>query len=425
MKVLVISFNGFSDSNANGKTLKNLLCDFKSSELCQFYCGTDVEDFSFCNSFFHVTDKEMLCSFYKKKKSRVYDANSQTKKMNESSLVQKSALPGSIRKHNYNFILRTAREVFWKISPWGRREYKNWLKKQSPDIVFYMVGESWFMDKLVTKTVSSLKIPLVLFHTEAYKIIDLSKRKGIERLYYLINKRSYRKLKEKANLIIYNCEYLKEAYEKEYSKQKSMVAYNSAQFDTEEYTSKNDKLSIVYFGNLGVGRVESLVDIAKELSNIDDSLVLDIYGKAKEDKEKLLKECGNICYHGLVEPNALIEIKNKADILIHAESFDEEIMPKLKFAFSTKIAQYLCAGRCTITYAPRQTASTQYLILNKCALVATSREELKIVLRDAVKSEDMRYNMAKAALETAKQDFSNELTGKKIRKVMERIVYEN
>ena len=52
-------------------------------------------------------------------------------------------------------------------------------------------------------------------------------------------------------------------------------------------------------------------------------------------------------------------------------------------------------------------------------------EELKTVLRDAVKSEDMRYNMAKAALETAKQDFSNELTGKKIRKEMELIVYEN
>ena len=424
MKALVISYNGFSDSNANGKTLKNLFCEFKSDELCQFYCGTDAEDYSFCDSFFHVTDREMLRSFYKKK-SRVYNAAAQKNEGNESKLVQKSALPQSLRRYNYNFILRTAREILWKVSPWGRKEYKNWLKNQSPDIVFYMVGESWFMDELVLKTVSHLNIPLVLFHTEAYKIIDLSTRKGIERLYYRINKKSYKKLKEKASLIIYNCNYLKAAYEDEYSKQNSIVAYNSFQFDTEEYTPSDEKLNIVYFGNLGVGRVESLVDVANELRNINDSLVLDIYGKAKPEKEALLTNCENICYHGLVEPDKLIEIKNDADIFIHAESFDENIVPKLKFAFSTKIAQYLCAGRCTITYAPLQTASTQYFVENKCALIASSKEELRQALNDAVGSSALRCDMSKAALKIAKKDFSNKLTGEKIRKELETIVYEN
>ena len=68
--------------------------------------------------------------------------------------------------------------------------------------------------------------------------------------------------------------------------------------------------------------MESLVDVANELRNINDSLVLDIYGKAKPEKEALLTNCENICYHGLVEPDKLIKIKNDD---FYKNNFSEDI----------------------------------------------------------------------------------------------------
>ena len=38
-KIAVFSYNAFSDQNANGKTLKELLNGFSKEELAQFYCG--------------------------------------------------------------------------------------------------------------------------------------------------------------------------------------------------------------------------------------------------------------------------------------------------------------------------------------------------------------------------------------------------
>lgn len=52
---------------------------------------------------------------------------------------------------------------------------------------------------------------------------------------------------------------------------RQIVAYNSASLDFVPYRSHSSPV-ISYFGNLGVGRVDSLVQIADVLYDIDHSL---------------------------------------------------------------------------------------------------------------------------------------------------------
>lgn len=66
-KVLLFSHSGFSDENANGITMKNLLSAWSSEEKAEFYCDVQPPDFSAAHDYFRVTDMQMLTAFAGKK----------------------------------------------------------------------------------------------------------------------------------------------------------------------------------------------------------------------------------------------------------------------------------------------------------------------------------------------------------------------
>jgi hypothetical protein len=79
-----------------------------------------------------------------------------------------------------------------------------------------MVGESHYMDRQVLRVCKQTGKPLILYHGEAFRIIDLKTRHGLERAYYHRCQKLYEKLNQRTSLVIYNCELLKEDYEKRY-----------------------------------------------------------------------------------------------------------------------------------------------------------------------------------------------------------------
>lgn len=393
--LLVFSHSGFSDTDANGITMKKLLSAYEPSEKAQFYLDTAQPDFTAAEHYFRVTDVQMIKAFLLKKSKHIFTPEKTTKTTASKAAAKK--VPGFLKKRKYNFTLKYLREKLWGISPWGHRALKKWIDALAPQALVYMVGESHFMDKLVLKTCKRTGKPLVLYNGEAYRIIDLKQRHGLERMYYRKSHKLYRKLLDRASLVLYNCPMLQRDYEKRYGEKKeSSVAYNTAV--CAETAQIPEKIrTVTYFGNLGVGRDESLMRVAKQLRSIDPSLHIDVYGKALPEIEQRLNACEGIRLHGFLQADELHRVIENTDLLLHVESFDPAIMPKLRYAFSTKIAQCLCAGRCFLSFAPEQTASTQYL-LSVGASVATNETELKEQLESLVHDRQARRSCAEQAL---------------------------
>ena len=63
MKVLIISHNPITTYQNMGKTLLSLFCEFDKSELCQLYCYPTIPDISVCESYYRVTDRDILNSY--------------------------------------------------------------------------------------------------------------------------------------------------------------------------------------------------------------------------------------------------------------------------------------------------------------------------------------------------------------------------
>lgn len=420
-KLLVVSYSGFSDTNANGKTLKALLNDFAPENIMQFYRGTQEPDFSSCSRCFRVTDKQIIKSFLRRKNTKYFentlddDENKGTATVNNTVKPKQKKVQSFLKKHNYNYALRGLREYLFMLSPWGEKELMDKIEEFSPDGLLYMVGDNFSLDKLVLKIVEKYNIPLILFNTEAFRIIDLHTRHGLEKLYCKHTEDTYEELDRQSALTIYICDMLKEHYIQLYKGcRKHIVAYNSDVFDTPQYTNSGKAEKIAYFGNLGVGRTDPLIEMAGALEKIDENLYIDVYGSTSEENENKLRNVPNIHFHGFVSQNVLGKIKEEADILLHTESFDSEIVPKLKYAFSTKIAQYLCSGRCVVSYAPEETASSQYLINTKSAVVVTRAERLEESLREVVFDGEKRMQYARQAYMTAKENHDMTKTAKMI-----------
>lgn len=424
-KLMVFAHSGFSDSDANGITMKNLLSAFPAQDKAQFYLDVQQPDFSAAHHYFRVTDTQMVKAFLGKKARHIfaYEPQLQAASHEKKSAGSPKKIPTWLKKQKYNFTLKWLREQLWSISPWGHRSLKRWIDEFAPDAVVYMVGESVFMDKLVLKTCNRLKVPLVLYNGEAFRIIDLKTRRGLERAYYRRVEKLYGKLNSRAQMVLYNCEMLRHDYEVKYSRVgKSMVTYNSAACDQSPYRPGDD-LKITYFGNLGVGRSDALVDVAKVLDKINSELVLDIYGNALPEAAQRFGDTKNINYHGFVDATSLKKIIEKSDVLLHVESFDPKIIPKLKYAFSTKIAQCLCAGRCFVSFAPTGTASSQYLRQAEGALLVSSEQELEQLLRQLVENPQLRLECAQKAAATGLRNHCMEATAQWVHREIEGLLH--
>ncbi len=424
-KLLLFSHSGFSDENANGITMKNLLSAWNSSEKAEFFCDVEPPDFTAADSYFRVTDMQMLAAFAGKRPNPVFRAadTEAVKPAFKQDPMKKSParIPAWLKKRKYNFGLKWIREILWQISPWGHRKLDQWIDDLDPDVIVYMVGESIFMDHLVLRTLKRTSAKLVLYNGEAYRIINIKERRGIERVYYCKTGKLYQKLSQRAALIIYNCMPLMKGYLEVFnSKSRQVLAYNSASAACSKYCP-HSPLTISYFGNLGVGRVDSLLQVADVLHRIDSNLILDIYGNAAdEDKEKFAQH-SNIRYHGFVSADMLQEIMERSDILVHVESFSPESISKLQYAFSTKLAQYLCAGRPILCYAPEGSTSAEYLKQENGAVVAANLTELESGLERLIMEPEVRIQYARHAEQLGMKNHDRETTAAFVKQVIENL----
>lgn len=421
-KILLFAHSGFSDQNANGLTIKNLLSAWAPEEKAECYYDVQPPDFTAARQYFRVTDMDVLKAMAGKRTQHCFTAGPAPERTGGGG-SQSRPLPVWLKKRNYHFGVKWLREVLRMVSPWGHRRLVEWIREVNPDVIVYMVGESLSLDRLVYRACQDTGKPLVLYNCEAFRVIDLRQRRGLDRAYYRKAEAWYEKLSRRASLVAYNCEMLKQSYEQRYpDSPRGVITYNSAQEGIAPYQAGPGPLTLTHFGNMGLNRVDSLLSLAKELGELDASLYLDVYGRTKTPEEEArLRACPQIRFHGYVSAQELRQVIEKSDILFQVESFDPVIQKLLHYAFSTKIAQCLCAGRCFVSYAPADLASTQYLIKTGGAVVVTDPAELRGQLAKLIADPQLRAECARRSLAVGQKNHRREQTAQWFREQVEAI----
>ena len=422
LKVLAVAHNPFSTYQNMGKTLVSMFSDFDRTELCQLYIYPTVPDSDKATSYYRITDKDVLRSYYKfrvdgKVITPTPDMHAMFENADDEALYR--------NRKNKKPLRMLLRDLMWKLAPWYNKGLRTWIEEQAPSCIFVAPGTAKFIYDIAFKISKAYKLPIVSYICDDYYFVK--SRKGIlARLEQSTLKKKIKALIKKSAHVITICDELKEAYSAEFNVPVTTVMTGSSYSLAEQPKKVDEPKAITYMGNIRCNRYHSLAEIGRTLDEINlekgTSYELRIY-TAEKDAEILSSFAGikSVKLCGFVSGEEFKEVFYSSDILLHTEGHDEASVDLVKHSVSTKIADSLASGIPFFAYGPDCVASVKHLLKNDCAIVATSGEELREKLLEAFENAELREAKCKNALECAKAYHDGEAVAKKIRGIFEEI----
>ena len=421
-RLLVIGNCCLSDTTSNGRTLRNFLIGWPKEKLAQFCIHLDKPDFSICDNYYHVSDRDALNAFCLR--------GAKNAVVNPTKVTTEASDQASERKIERNAFSAYIREIVWSSNLWKGEYFEKWVEKFNPEVILLQAGDGGFICKLCLEISKKYNIPIVVYNSEAYyfKDFDYMCSKGFAKCFYPAFKRrfakNFEKLMKKTASAIYCCDMLTEDYKKAFDTPATTIYTATEVTPCDKTDLAPHPFRISYLGNLGVGRGESLVDIATALQKISPNLRLDVYGKIPDEQTKTaFDSCQGIDYKGFVSYEQVKEVMRDSDVLVHAENFNDYYRVDLKYAFSTKIADSLASGTCFMLYAPEEVAASRYLLDNQSAYVVNDEKELSKTLETLVNTPSERERYLEKAKELVDINHNAQKNSAKFQNIIKRSVY--
>lgn len=406
LKLMIVSNHCISQTDANGRSLLNLLGEFKREQLYQVYSSNDILTVRFCTEYLHLSNKNAIRGLFG------FGAETENTSYNENQSANSASL-GNMK----NALTMLLRDIVWKHS-WGMmRGLKIWTKSIKPDAVILQLGDSANLIYVAVKIAKYCKIPIIIYNTEDYYFKRYDYMKGQNKSDFLFRvfqnhfRRNVKRLFRKHKTVICNCEGLKKIFDDEFNLQ-CKVIYTASEMLFIENAAKREQGYISYCGNLGVGRHKSLIVIAKALQRVNSSLKLEVYGKAPSKQiKKELENCEGINYHGVVSYEVVQDVIRHSRLLIHVEGFEPYTVMDTRYAFSTKLADYCCSGIPMLVYAPKTGEGMTYIRSNSLGFTASNEQELYQVLRISLYDIKIREEYVNNAIKIAEKNHDMKSNG--------------
>lgn len=407
MKVLIISHNCVSTHQSMGKTFCSLFSNFPKNELSQLYIYPTIPNIDFCDSYYRITDKDVLKGLFKfRVKGRKIESD---EIKSDCTLFENNNDETFYRnKKNKKAFRVMARDFLWKLSPWFNKELKEWLVQQKITHIFVATSRYKLIYDIALKCANFLKVPIIAYICDEYYFVK-DKKGIIEKFKDFLFKQKMKQLMHKTSSVVTISEELKDLYGSFFKKNVKVIMTGSS-FPISSKPQQNSEINeLTYMGNISCNRYISLCEIGDALDEINKNYnkkyYLNIYCLEKDPSIlNQLSKRNSIKLNGFVIGEAFYQVFSSAQCLLHVEAFDENSIDLVKNSISTKIADSLGSGKLLIAYGPSNIASMKHLIRNKSAFIIEDKHELKQKLLQVFSlSQEDQLTTIKNALATAKK----------------------
>lgn len=428
MKVLVISHPVFSDMNNMGKTLKGYFSKFDSAEIAQLYLreGTP-RDLEICENYYCFSDKDALLSFFK----RNHFGKNYTREIIENNriVLDDISYRGNKKERIYKFKYKHKawmlflRDFLRDRSRWDNPQLLGWVKKVNPDVIVFAAGETMFSYHVAQYVRTYLKKPLVVACMDDYYINNQNKHEVLGQLRQKRFLDTVRNTMDDAAAIFTICDSMNYSYGQMFQK-KCYTLYTPA--ENKQIILNENAIQFSYIGNLSCGRYRSLLEIGKALSKLEDEKIpkhIDVYsGTVYSEYVEPLKNAPGIRFHGAISADQVLEVMANSKAVVHTESFEKDMMDRVRFSVSTKIADSLRYGPCLFAYGPQGIASIDYLEKNNAAYIISSKAHLEDGLKEFFGNVELRKMILQNARVLAVKNHNSDENPRKVRQWLEEIV---
>lgn len=397
-KVTIVSCNPLRNDTGNGILMRSLFHNWPKDRLTQTYFPVFTQ---------HVPNV-LDCSNY-----RAIDLTGHARPMLPSPLhhtdpqhrrrlVSRQSINQMLKRRKVVFRwLRAAREILSARSQMIRALQRQ-LRDMKPDIVYALVG-NYSLTKITMIACRQLGIPLFLhvpddFVTSLYKDFPFSPT--FERQSQKWFSRAISSASGLAAISPIMAEEFRYRYDRNWDWFTTLI--DAGAYDTTPRPA-DGTIRLVYAGNLGLARWESLRTLALCLKRLADrkgiKSCLIIHSSADqlaEHREALsIPQVTEL--RGWVAHEELPFVFQQSDILVHVESFQPSIANYTRLSLSTKLSQYMTAGRPVLAFGPRDLGSIRVVIDAKAGVCIGENHPGKVEhdLEQLLKDRLLRSELAK------------------------------
>lgn len=380
MNILIFSEVAWDDTNSFGNTTSNFFCGdvWKKENFANFYTRSQMPNNGCKVNYYNLTPFDIIRGFFRFKiNGRLFTSEILLNQnlietdfsKNERSYIDK------IHKKNSQFVY-IAHELIWRSKIWINKQFKSFIKDNSPDILFAFANSPYILWPLIKYLKKYTKCKIVLFVAD--DTYQNANNKGFYRRIYL--KKGLKKCILSADKLYAASNEMAHIYSKKFNKDVSIL-YKGCDLSKEVNLILNKPLRIVYAGNLFWGRDNILSSLANVLEKINEKELkcsLEIYTGATitpEISDKLNVGVSSKIL-GRRKYEVIKKIMHEADICLHVESFDIKNIETVRYSFSTKIIDCLQSGAQVLAIGPNGISSIDYLKQVDGAIVIDSVDKI-------------------------------------------------
>jgi glycosyltransferase involved in cell wall biosynthesis len=409
-KILVIGIDPFNSVNSSGITLSNLFQLWDKERIAQVYMSDMKPEAGVCNKFFKLNPKVVFFDYYFRK--LIFRINRMERNTANPAAVTLSEENNNLR----NKIHLNARAIA-DFSPFFLPSALfKWINEFNPDLIYSALGSARTIN--LTNTIAArIKKPITPHFMDDWPS-TLYTQNELGGLALKIFKKGFNKLISGSNGGLCISELMADEYQKRY--QIPFTNFSNCVDDNLFFPPGNqigNEFIIMYSGGLHLNRWESLLDISRALEKLNKDgkkIVLKIHCSTNDMNlyAQLFQNLPSTKFEGSLNSDQVINALKGASLLLHVESFQENYVNLTRYSLSTKIPQYMAAGKPILAYGPQSLASIQHILKTNAGQVVCEKNiELLIVkISELYENEKLLLEYATNGFTYAKKYYSKSLT---------------
>lgn len=371
-------------------------------KIAQIFSNTKNPCKGHCGTLFQITDYRMLQRWFGKKidtgKIFLHDELKSEWIDTDLELDDKNIEAAYKFGSQHTPLTHLLRGVLWRKKFWCTDKLIEWLDKFRPECVFLAFSDDYFILQIAMYVANRYHIPIVSCIGDDYYF---NLEKSFNPIYYLY-KLTYRSLVNKVfawpGSAIYISNKIRDKYNLEFGLDGETVYLTSTIQRKPFRIIDEEKPVITYFGNIQMGRNNSLNDIGYALGKINSQYVLEVYSNERNEfYYNIFKNNPNVKYMGSVPYEKVKKRMGESDITIIVEGFDKKDINLSRYSLSTKAADALASGVSIFTYGSLESGIIEYMQSTHASMVCTSRDALVSSLKKLIEDRELQkqyYNQA-------------------------------
>ncbi|MDP9929209.1 hypothetical protein [Variovorax paradoxus] len=401
-KVLVVSAAPINRIDATGITMSNLFAGWPIDRIAQIYDSASAPDPAYCAKVWRFSSNDIASVRLAKKILGRFRAS-------RSRQIAISTDTSTVQVQDFSNDLGLLAAV-GDIAPFrASPTLLEWADEFAPDVIYTLLGGSRICG-LVIQLAKRLGKPVVPHFMDDWPS-TLYESHRLRKLFRGVMARRLTDVFRRAPIGLAIGSGMAEAMNARYDK-KFDYFMNCVECNSGIPVIKNSDSNAVRFGYVGglhLNRWRTLLALAETLEATTFSgisLSLEICAPAKDIElyGKHFSSFGSVSRLFSVPPDQVANVLGSYDVLVHAESFSPEDSRFTKLSVSTKIPQYMAAGRPILAIGPNSLSSIQYIVQSQAGLIVTEEgvnSMLTDALRQLAESETRRYMLGQAGYRTA------------------------